>query len=345
MSQGMTKISRLLFLPTLLAILAPVLMGASSSSCQGATAGPTPSVIAGPGRTTFADLGWEHDAVISDGTPATVRFTLPDNASQGDPLWYGLHLKFNWQGNPGEVGDYAFLYGRWNNKSVYQFQTMRISELDQGYEWSMSDMVNGNSEGYELGDSIQVTSTNIAQLKSISGGLNELTLSLSLGDASNKNITAIVSKESEIIASSWQPTFIDGEATAKVEDNVVDVKLDGKNLGWGTDSFMVTVRVWSGVFADSKEWELGSLLPHANIDFEERLVLEQGREPHRVDVEVDWPGGRQFFIAWDPTNNPQAIPFLGSGIFRSVAGLMVAVAVLWIAAPALVAAIKERRRA
>ena len=211
------------------------------------------NLIQGFGRTTFAQLGWGEDVVIAaDSPPAIVRFRLPEGAAQGEPLWYGVRLKFLWQGTPGYPGDYAFLNGRWNDKAFYQFKAKKDHDLDSGFRWSMVDIVNGHNQGHELTDSVRVASTNIVQVKAIKEGDNELRFSLGLRDATNGDISAVIHKESEVMVTSWQPTFVDGSAKAKVNDNIVDVQLKGKNLGWGAHSLTAKVLIWSDIHQDKR---------------------------------------------------------------------------------------------
>lgn len=320
-----------------------LIVGATIISCSTPN---SPGTIEGYGRTTFESLGWDEDRVLTaESSPAEVRFYLPEGATQGDELWYGLRLIFEWRGSPGEFGDYAFLNGLWNERAIYQFMAKRTSSLDSGFRWSMADMVNGNSQGYELGEVIRVDSTNMAKHKAVSSGVNELTFSLGLRDASNKEVTATVSRDSEIIATTWRPTLIDGLAKAHVEGNVVDVDFRGKNLGWGARSLNAKVQVWSGIYYDEQEWDLGALAPLGDLVFERQITLQESRVPHRVEVELDWGAGRQHYIAWDPASVSQGleIPYLSGGIFRNVVGFMVAVAALWVAVPALVSSIRKRR--
>ena len=140
--------------------------------------------------------------MISASSPAVLRFELPEGVRQGDPHWYGVWLKFQLHGNPGWVGDYAFLSASWNGYAVYQFKTQRITTTDSGIQWSMVDMVNGGNGGYELTDSIAVASSNMAQDDAVRGGLNELRFSLRLSGASNKETKSVVSRESRIIVTS-----------------------------------------------------------------------------------------------------------------------------------------------
>lgn len=325
-------------LTALTAIGAICLIGIAGVEASG------PPVFEGTGGMTFSDLGWQEDMVVDSNTAARVSFMLPPEVRQGRSLWYGVRLKFHWKGSPGAVGDYAFLYARWNQKAVYQFKTKRVSDLVHGFKWSMVDMVNGSSSGFELGDELLIHSTNIAQNEAVTGGLNELVISLALEDASNKDISAIISRESEIIATSWQPTMIDGYAEAQVTENVVNINMLGENLGWGAHDLKVKALVWSGVHYDERIWDLGPLDPLGKVQVQERLVLEEGRSPHRVDVELDWGTGRQYYIAWDSTQKETDIPFISGGVFRSTIGLIVAVSVLWVALPALVSALRAKRR-
>ena len=62
-------------------------------------------VIDSPMRVSFESLGWTEGVLVSaDSGPAEVRFLLPDSPVQGDPLWYGARLSYEWTGNPGNPG-------------------------------------------------------------------------------------------------------------------------------------------------------------------------------------------------------------------------------------------------
>ena len=65
-----------------------------------------------------------------------------------------------------------------------------------GFHWSMVDMVNSGSHGYELGETLRVSSTNMAQIEAVAGGWNEVTVSLGMRGAGNKDTTATISKQS-----------------------------------------------------------------------------------------------------------------------------------------------------
>ena len=320
-----------------------MLLLALASMQMGAVPNSEPALIDGVGRTTFADLGWDKDMTVSASTPASVFFRLPEDVRQGDPLWYGVHLKFKWKGNPGQVGDYAFLYGRWNGKAVYQFKTKRVSDLDRGFRWAMADLVNGSSSGYEVGDTVSIASTNMAQTKAVSEGQNVLAFSVALGDASNKEASVLISKESEVVVTGWQPTNFEGAVEAQVEEGVVDIAVTGENTGWGAGTFTIKSVIWSGTSSVEREWALGPLPPLGKVDFHGQSVIEERKKPHRVDVVLDWGSGRQGYVAWDSTRK-KSIPLLGNNIFRSVVGVGIAVAILWVLLPVLVRLIRQKRR-
>ena len=220
----------------------------------------------------------------------------------------------------------------------------KTNALDNGFGWSISDVVNGHNRGHEISDYMQIMSTNIAQMESVKGGDNQVRLFLSLRDASNEDITVTVSKESEIVATSWRPPFIKAETEANVEGNIVDVALEGKNIGWGSARIRAKAMMWSGSELDVESWDLGPLAPLGDISLKKRVVLEEGRTPHRVDLELDWGAGQQFYTIWD-NNSPKttSLSLISGGLFSSTVGMILAVAVLWITVPALYVSIRRRK--
>lgn len=302
-----------------------------------------PVLLEGPGRARFADLGWTEDQVISAGSPAVVRFRLPDGTRQGEPHWYGFALRFEWTGALGAVGDYAFLNGRWNDAAIYQFKVKRVTDLDNGFQWSMVDAVNGTSQGYELSDTFRASSSNIAQISAVTGGLNEVGLSLGLQDAGNDDIMAVISKESEIIVTTWPPSLVEGHTDVKVRDNVVDLAVEGQNTGWAAPRLSATVLIWSDTHHDRFTWDLGPLEPLGTFELNEKIVLEPGRDPHRIDVDLDWGTGRRSYTVWDTSSVSTFERFIAHSVFRSTIGVMVAIVVLWVCVPMLVASCKQLR--
>lgn len=85
------------------------MIGAISAACSmPAAQASNPVLLEGPGRVSFADLGWSGDRVIASGDPAVVRFHLPEGTRQGEPIWYGVFLKFTWNDTPGSLGTSPF---------------------------------------------------------------------------------------------------------------------------------------------------------------------------------------------------------------------------------------------
>ena len=177
---------------TPLLIFAVLGFAACSSQGQGVYRSPG---ISGEGSFSFREMGWSDDMLgTADSAPATVRFWLPEDAKQGEPYLHGVRLEYEWQGNPGDVGDFAYLRGRWNDLGFYLLAIERLTTLDEGFHWSLADLVNGYSEGYELGAAFRAASTNFAQIRAVQPGWNEVSISLDLLDASNKDIQVLVQK-------------------------------------------------------------------------------------------------------------------------------------------------------
>ena len=310
---------------------------------------PAPStgsnLLDGPGRMTFAELGWQTDMELSNETPsAFVELQLQVDAKQGDPLWYGIELKFEWYGNPGHAGEYAQLHGLWNDNAVYQFQTEGPSAWDSGYKWSMVDLVNGYSSGYELTDKMSVSSSNVAQISSISGGRNSLEIFLQSSDASNKNIRVVVSKESNVFATSWQPTQIDGKADVDIDGNIALVNVQGKNLGWGAPRLTATTIIWTNGEKELFNTEIAPLAPLADFQTEEAFTRSTKQKPERIDVELDWGSGRTYYLVLHTTKPVNQATLFNNPIFRSTIGLLIASVVLWISVPVLISRIRQYRQ-
>ncbi len=210
-----------------------------------------PSVIDRPTRVSFESLGWTEDVLITaHSEPARVRFMLPDGPVQGEPLWYGARLSYEWTGSPGEaghagrVGDYAMLTGEWNGYGFYQLVITPLTDLDVGYKWSMVDMVNGGSHGYETGPTFAAASTNFAMYDAVQPRWNEIAIWPYVLDASNKGIGILVKKKSEIISTSWRRASFNAEARAEVDDEAIHVQLEGENQGWGASDLTIKAMVF-----------------------------------------------------------------------------------------------------
>ncbi len=303
-------------------------------------------MLEGPGYVTFESLGWTEDVLVTaDSGSPKVSFSLPEGAAQGEPLWYGVELSYEWLGNPGQFGDYAFLYGRWNGRAFYQLKVKRVSELDSGFHWSMVDLVNGASQGYETGDRFTAKSTNFVQIASVRPGLNEISFSLGLLDAGNRDVRVVVKKESRVVVTPLQPTRLDARAWAEVESGLVRLSLSGRNLGWGAHNLDVRARVFH---EDGKQqvhsWQRGRLEDLAEFDIEETFRLDGSVSEAPVQAvmaELDWGVGQDILQAWPPPARPA---FYSHEIFRSGIGAMVAmvaVVILWVGIPTLLRAARE----
>ena len=295
-----------------------------------------------PGRLSFESLGWHDDVLLTATSPSTtVRFQLPDNARQGDPLWYGLRLSYEVSGNPGEVGDWFNLVAKWNEGTVYSLVTKRPSNLDEGFSWSMVDLVNGGSSGYETGSTFSAKSTNIASYRAIQAGWNEITARLDLMDASNKDIQVVIKKESEILATAWTPASIEAQARAEINEDTIDVSVEGKNNGWHAPHLTVRTLVFRQdgvrqVYTSRK----GFVDPLATVNFDE-VVPNEGASPIALILtELAWGTGNEVIQAWplEPTR-----PWYSSLAFRSTLGSMIALVVLWVGTPVLFRALRQSR--
>ena len=264
---------------------------------------------------------------------------MPDDARQGDPLWYGLRLNYQVLGNPGEMGDWFNLIAEWNEGTVYSLVTERPSELDEGFIWSMVDLVNGGSSGYETGPTFTAKSTNIASYRSIRVGWNEITVRLDLMDASNKDIQVLIKKESEILATAWNPASIEAQARAEIRDDTIDVSVRGKNNGWHAPHLTVRTLVFRQdgtrqVYISEK----GLVEPLATVSFDE-VVPNEGAFPIALILtELAWGTGNEVIQAWPLEPTP---PWYSNLAFRAIYGSMIALVVIWVGTPALFRALRK----
>ena len=254
-------------------------------------------------------------------------------------MWYGLRLSYQVSGNPGVVGDRFNLVAKWNEGTVYSLVTKRPSDLDEGFRWSMVDLVNGGSSGYETGPTFSARSTNIASYRSIHAGWNEITTRLDLMDASNKDIQVLIKKESEILATSWNPASIEVQARAEINEGTIDVSVKGKNIGWHAPNLTVRILVFreNGV-RQVYPSEKGPLEPLATLRFDE-VVPNEGASPIALILaELVWSTGNEVIQAWPLEPAP---PWYSSLIFRSTYGGMIALIVIWVGIPRLFRAMRE----
>ena len=215
-------------------------------------------------------------------------------------------------------------------------------DLDGGYKWSMVDLVNGGSHGYETSPTFAAASTNFAMYKAVQPGWNEVSITPFLFDAGNKDIKVIVKKESEIVVTSWKRPSFEGEVVAKVKDDAIELHLEGENQGWGAPRLVVNAVVFreSGI-RRVHTWDLGPLEPLGSVNLERSILNEHESPVVSVVMELDWGSGRQAYLAWPEESES---PWYTRGVFRSSIGAMIALVVLWVTGPMLFEAAREARR-
>ena len=159
-----------------------------------------------------------------------------------------------------------------------------------------------------------------------------MTVSLGLTDASNKAINAIVSKKSEIIATTWQPTLFDGRSQVDFENESILLKIKGRNLGWKGHSLSVIVNAWRETGREALVWDSMTLEPLAPFEFE-AIIPNPGGASVPLDATLDWEGGRKHIPIWPPA--PEDPEWYARAPFLSTAGALLAVIVLWVGIPLL----------
>ena len=315
-------------------------------------------VIDRPMRVTFESLGWTEDVRLLASTegrpgrgksiPAKVRFRLPDDVAQGDPLWYGARLSYQWTGSPGksetpeDYADRAELVATWNGYGFHLTPMTPLTDLDGGFQWAVVDLVNGGSHGYETTPTFVAASTNFAMYKAVRGGWNGVSIYLDHGDASNKDMEALIKKESEIIATSWRRAYIEGDAWAKVNDDGIHLRVEGENVGWGAPELTVRAMIFREDGSSQFEsWHRGPLGPLAPGQFREALPHDNDSPVVGIGIKLDWGSGSRTFRAWPPEPGQ---PWYTRSLFRSTIGGMIALVVVWIGAPMLYQALRQSRR-
>ena len=312
-------------------------------------------VIDGPGRFSFESLGWTEDALItSNSNNAQVRFVLPDGVVQGDPLWYGARIAYEWTGSPGaagsggKLGDRADLMGLWNGYGFYGLGLKPLSDLDGGYKWTMVDMVNGGIHGYEITPTFAAASTNFAMYKAVRPGWNQVSMHSVFSDASDRDMNAIedfkviVKKDSEIVVTSWRRPSFEGKAVAEVEDDAIRLKVEGENQGWGSPGLTVRAEIFrEDGSIGTHSWNQGPLEPLGAVKFEQTIPNEHESPVVSVVTWLDWGSGQRPYLAWPEESGPS---WYTHGIFRSAIGAMIALVVVWVGGPMLFRAVREARR-
>ena len=193
------------------------------------------------------------------------------------------------------------------------------------------DMVNGGNHGYETTDRARFSLTNIAQTKAIQNGQNRISMFLGLHDAVNKDISVTVKKESAVIATSWVPTYFKGSPHVDFRDELIYLRIEGENLGWKAHDAKISVLLHRENNPERLVWDNLVLEPLTPFEFE-ATIPNPGGLPVPMEAVLDWESGRQAIPIWPVEHTPS---WYEQGVFRSTAGVLVAVAVLWVSIPIL----------
>lgn len=292
----------------------------------------SPATIDEPGVYWFADLGWTGDVLLTNDSPrATLEFTLPDDARQDAPDWYGVYIEFTWEGRPGP-GGVAFLEANWNDRAVVQVQVKRPPiDTFPAMEVSTVDLVNGHRLANEVSPRITASSTNYATYGAIQGGLNTLELRLDPSLAPGAAFMVTVSNHSAVFRDPLGPTKFEVEGSARIEDSNLEARVNGRNTGLPVSTARLALAVYS----------LGSppqqLTRPLEFDAEQKRfeaeVSARLENPQPVEVRawVEWDGGRSFPVTIWPRHDR------GSALDRipyTPWSAALALAAAWIALPA-----------
>jgi hypothetical protein len=310
-----------------LAVFTAVLLGGFH---QGAVASAAPVSIA-EGRYTFQQLGWESDrSLATSADTASLAFELPQGIVQGDPMWYGLRLVWEWKGTP-PSGTTAYFYARWNGKAVYQLKNTRRDWFTaDGSEWSMVDFVQGASVAFEITDSVAGSSSNLATRPAVgTGGPTVVGFQLDTARVPDGAFGLTISNQSEIFATRWQPPHFEAAATARVDRGDLVVELRGRNTGWQTpSSFLAADVTIDGGTNRVAGPDRGPIPALGDIHLTERFPVSG--VPERVVVVLSWGDGlgSQPFAVAPPRDRSWAIsPLIVGGYWTGLGAFVVA----WVA--------------
>lgn len=319
-------------------VLGALLLGGSSPGRTLAT----PPFGAAPGRATFDELGIPSPIELSVAVPErSVTVTLPADASQGDRLWFGARIHFVWSGSPQGSGARAYLFGKLNGHGFYQFKTKMFSDLGEGFEWSMVDLVSGESRGFERFPEFRGSSTNFFTLDAVQPGPNQITFALNLEDARTDAIRVKILPDSELIATDWQPAEFVGEARGTMRPEGLTVTVSASNVGWPAPFVNAELLVFlrdgqRDLFTAS----LPSPGPSGRVEWQ-RTFPVSGGEPQVAELMLDWGTGRKAFQVWPPP--PSESNTLARFLPLRTVPLVLSFVALWVSVPALVRASRTIR--
>ncbi|GAB4339235.1 MAG: hypothetical protein Kow0010_27410 [Dehalococcoidia bacterium] len=285
-----------------------------------------------PGVYRFADLGWSGDIVLTNDSPrATVQFTLPDDARQDAPDWYGVYIEFTWEGRPGP-GGVAFLEANWNDRGVVQVQVERppVSTFP-AMEVSTVDLVNGYRLVNEVSPRITASSTNYATYGAIKGGTNTLEVRLDPSFAGGSEFRVTISKRSAIFRDPLGPTKFEVEGEASLDGSNIEARLKGRNTGLPVSPVRLALAIYSlGSPPQHLSWPL-EIDPGRNRFEAEVSAQLANPQPVEVRAWMEWNGGRSFPVTiWPRRDGGSALDWVPYAPWTTVVAFVVA----WIAVPA-----------
>ncbi|GBD22478.1 hypothetical protein HRbin29_00109 [bacterium HR29] len=255
----------------------------------------------GEGWHTFAELGWREDALVDgSGTEAMLTFRLPEGISQGEPLWYGVKIVAELEVDLSR-GDHLNLLVRWNEEPVVWVQLEQEPyDVVGGFVWKMVDHVYDASGSYELTDRITLEAYNVPPIHAVGdGGVTTLRIGFDMRMAPGANVRAVISKESAVFGTRWDPADIRGNAHLEVDGSRLRVRFEGKNYGWQAPRFRVgaVVSFPNGQVREFWGPDRGPVEPLAKVKVEE--AWELGEPPHDAMVLTDWGTGSRPYDVWD----------------------------------------------
>lgn len=298
----------------------------------GVQARQSPVTIDEPGVYRFADLGWSDDVVLTDDSPrATVQFTLPHDARQDAPDWYGVYVEFTWEGRPGP-GGVAFLEANWNDRGVVQVQVKRPPiDTFPAMEVSTVDLVNGHRLVNEVSPRITASSTNYATYGAIKGGMNTLGLRLDPSLAAGSEFRVTVSKRSAIFRDPLGPAKFEVEGSASIEDSNLEARVKGRNTGLPVSSARLALFIYS-LGSPPQQLSRPLEIDREKNRFEAEVSAElENPQPVEIRASVEWNGGRSFPVTiWPRSDGGSALDWIPYTPWSTVAALVLA----WVAVPA-----------
>lgn len=297
-----------------------------------------------PGSQRLDALGLHGPYLLTSQNPVLeLPVELPKDASQGEPLWFGVRLHWIWHGHLPQVDDRAYVIGRWNGQAFYQFKLKKLTDISDEIEWSMVDLVNGESRGIEVSEDLEVASTNFMILSAVRGGGNVLTVELDTVDVESGQggISVEIMPDSVVMATDWSPSLLDTRVDSAVADGDFRVSVEASNQGWPAPRTRIDVVLFN---RDGSRRRFTDEFPGlgAGETFRwHRSWPTDDAEPAAIDVWVDWGTGRSVIHAW-PKGDAEGSQKVWSAAPARTAVFIIAIVGAWVSIPALISGLRTR---